>query len=82
MPTVPFFAEAMLVVLLNQNGCARTCRDLAMTLRRAPSKRLSRRAPIAYGPRGKETLESVWESAVCASVSPVSAKWARPSPRA
>src|SRR5246127_923487 len=32
-----------------------------MTLRRVPSKPLSRRAPIAYGPRGKETSKRLGE---------------------
>jgi 3-hydroxyisobutyrate dehydrogenase len=32
-----------------------------MTLRRVPGKRLSHRAPIAYGPRGKETSELLGE---------------------
>jgi 3-hydroxyisobutyrate dehydrogenase len=32
-----------------------------MTSRRLPSKPLSRRAPIAYGPRGEETLERLGE---------------------
>jgi hypothetical protein len=54
-------------------------RMLPMALRRLPSKPLSRGAPIAYVPRGKETLD-VWESTACALVLPVSGKWARPLP--
>jgi hypothetical protein len=48
-----------------------------MALRRVPGKPLSQRAPIAYGPRGKEQSKTR-ENAGCVSVSPVSVKWARP----
>jgi hypothetical protein len=53
-PTVAFFAEAMLFPFESERGAQE---GVPMTLRRVPSKRLSRGAPIAYVPRGKETSE-------------------------